>query len=230
MAASAPEKQQIDIDPEGDLILKVGGKDETQSEQNDNNGEDGATREDRGNDTTASLRLLRVCSKIMTLSSPVFKSMLEPGRFLEGSLALNKAHPPHLALPDDEPVAMTMLCRIIHYKQEPQDPTVFESLSGLAVLSDKYGCVSAIQPWFTYCLHQKLSNPSGIDIDDLPHLLSAAHFFDDCSAFYGLTMTAVRFLPRNTEMREAFEAALYPGIAGKLTGATQPKVCLQDPC
>ncbi|KAI1616553.1 hypothetical protein EDD36DRAFT_138770 [Exophiala viscosa] len=180
MAASAPGDGLSDIDSEGDLMLKVGG------ELGGQHGHTGSN----GNGNAYPYRLLRVSSKIMMSASPMFKTMLKAERFLEGSLALSIEQPPQLDFPEDEPEAFTTLCRIIHHKQGLQDPTLFKSLHGLAILSDKYGCLNNIKPWFTFCLNQKLLQFRAINMEDLPHLISAAYLFDDSTAFYGLTMTA----------------------------------------
>ncbi|KAI1629889.1 hypothetical protein EDD37DRAFT_604759 [Exophiala viscosa] len=210
MAASAPGDGLSDIDSEGDLMLKVGG------ELGGQHGHTGSN----GNGNAYPYRLLRVSSKIMMSASPMFKTMLKAERFLEGSLALSIEQPPQLDLPEDEPEAFTTLCRIIHHKQGLQDPTLFKSLHGLAILSDKYDCLNNIKPWFTFCLNQKLLQFRAINMEDLPHLISAAYLFDDPTAFYGLTMTAVRFLPRCIRLA-TFKEGLFPSIAEKLAGTLE---------
>ncbi|KAK4939707.1 hypothetical protein LTR10_020097 [Elasticomyces elasticus] len=177
MAAWPAGEQLIDIDPEGDLILKIGGISSVQQGANDRTIVDGSERND--NDEGGDVRCLRVTSKVMKLASTVFKTMLQAERFLEGWLALNEDIPPYLALPDDDPAAMTTLCRIIHSKQKPSYATIISDILNLAILTDKYDCVPAIQPWFTSCLNQELSTSGSINVADLPHMLSAAYLFDD---------------------------------------------------
>ncbi|KAK5021321.1 hypothetical protein LTS07_011064 [Exophiala sideris] len=214
MAAWPAGEQLIDIDPEGDLILKIGGISSVQQGANDRTIVDGSERND--NDEGGDVRCLRVTSKVMKLASTVFKTMLQAERFLEGWLALNEDIPPYLALPDDDPAAMTTLCRIIHSKQKPSYATIISDILNLAILTDKYDCVPAIQPWFTSCLNQELSTSGSINVADLPHMLSAAYLFDDRTSFYGLTMAAIKSLPMHNSSTNALNRALLPTIASEL--------------
>ncbi|OAG41379.1 hypothetical protein AYO21_04321 [Fonsecaea monophora] len=114
--ASLGESEVVLVDPDGDLILEVG-KEHDLTENNVKVSQNNKGDSDTAQQQTAKSKVLRlrVCSKLMIMCSPVFKAMLN-GPFCEGRLPLNAAEPPILKLPDDEPVAMGELCKILHHK------------------------------------------------------------------------------------------------------------------
>ena len=116
-----------DCDPAGDIVLKVGSKDEA--------------------------TLIRVHSKVLSLASPIFATMLSP-RFAEGqALEENKGtvdSPTAIDLPDDDPEAMSLICRILHFKedaaQQPCDVR-FNTRVRLAQICEKYDMSRALSSW-----------------------------------------------------------------------------------
>ena len=118
--------QSIDADPAGDLVLKLGTGDE--------------------------MTLIRVHSKVLSLASPVFAAMLSP-RFAEGqALKDSKAmvdSTTTIDLPDDEERAMSLLCKILHYREDAAQRTSYppDILIGLAMICDKYNMSRALSPW-----------------------------------------------------------------------------------
>ena len=118
--------QSIDADPDGDLLLKLGSGDE--------------------------VTLIRVHSKVLSLVSPVFAAMLSP-RFAEGqALEDSKAmvdSTTTIDLPDDDPTAMSLLCQILHYKEDAAQQAFHppDILIGLVVICDKYNMSRALGPW-----------------------------------------------------------------------------------
>ena len=115
-----------DCDPAGDIVLKLGSDDEE--------------------------TLIRVHSKVLSLASPVFAAMLSP-RFAEGqALEENKGtvdSPTAINLPDDDPEAMSLICRVLHFKDDATQGKSYPSkiLIGMAVICDKYNISRALSPW-----------------------------------------------------------------------------------
>ncbi|KAK2016049.1 hypothetical protein LZ32DRAFT_656095 [Colletotrichum eremochloae] len=147
-----PNRREIDKD--GDLILHVSGMGLVDTDADADAGV--AEGEESGEDLGEKLANyeqvandeLRVSSKVLMLSSLVFKAMLG-GKFKEAAeLSKNtgSADPYSIDLPDDDVEAMVILCQILHnvYVAERPKPVV---LSKLAFVSDKYECNQALK----YC-------------------------------------------------------------------------------
>ena len=115
-----------DRDPAGDLMLKLGSGDE--------------------------VTLIRVHSQVLILASPVFAAMLSTafaeGRSLEDNKGLFNSTTT-IDLPDDDPTAMSLLCKILHYKEDAAQQAFHppENLIRLAVICDKYNMSKALSPW-----------------------------------------------------------------------------------
>ena len=144
----------VNVDPNGDVILEVSCSD-------------------------GRIHLL-VSSKVLSLASPVFSTMLN-SRFKEGL----SNHPPTgkrlISLPDDNAEAFTILCNAIHYRtdQVPRKLTLV-CLENIAIICDKYDCTSALTPWSAMWLHAGIKS---FDAKDLNKLLFAAFVLDDPTAF-----------------------------------------------
>ena len=116
----------IDVDPAGDVVLKLGSGDK--------------------------VTLIRVQSNVLGLASPVFAAMLSP-RFAEGrTLEDNKGmvdSTTTIDLPDDDPTAMSLLCKTLHFKEDAAQRTSYppDILMGLALICDKYDMSRALSPW-----------------------------------------------------------------------------------
>ena len=120
--------RSIDADPAGDLVLKLVSGDE--------------------------VTLVRVHSKTLSLASPVFAAMLSP-KFAEGqALEANRGmvdSTTTIDLPDDDPTGMSLLCKILHFKHDAAQRTVYslDLLMRLAVICEKYDMSRALSPWST---------------------------------------------------------------------------------
>lgn len=134
-----------DCDPTGDIVLKLGSKDEA--------------------------TLIRVHSKVLSLASPVFAAMLSP-RFAEGkALEKNKRtvdSPTTIDLPDDDPEAMSLICRILHFKEEAARRICYPVLiiRNLADICEKYDMSRALGPWSNIWMNDGRTNspqPEGLD-------------------------------------------------------------------
>lgn len=124
-----------DADPKGDVLLLIG--------------------------PTNELKSLRVSSKVLSLASPVFNKMLLPA-FLEGVERSSKA-PLQLALPEDNPEAVTWLCYAIHLSRSGDQDVSFSLFEELAILCDKYDIGPAITPWSRWWLQKWKGSPNGED-------------------------------------------------------------------
>lgn len=179
MESSSPTEEVVMVDPDGDLILEIRQK----RSDNDEPSESG------------NLKRLLVSSKILTISSPVFKARL-CGPFLEGQLALSNVNPPVLPLPEDDPGAMEMLTRILHHSFTITDVLRIPGLCHMAMTSDKYGCNVVIKSWFhAYLFRRAKSGPFGAS--ELARLLSASYMLDDHEFFYRCTEIAILEMERN---------------------------------
>ncbi|KAJ4989075.1 hypothetical protein SVAN01_05513 [Stagonosporopsis vannaccii] len=97
-----------------------------------------------GEEQEADCKLL-VSSVLLSHASPVFAAMFD-GRFAEGQL-LSTASPRVIQLPDDNPSSMATLCEIIHMQTADISMATCSDLVELAVLAEKYDCVSVLLPW-----------------------------------------------------------------------------------
>jgi hypothetical protein len=88
-------------------------------------------------------RTYKVSSLAMSMASPVWKAMFNPASgFIESSPGAS------VDLPEDDTDALLILLRIAHlqFKQIPKSIT-FAWLTELAVLCDKYDCVTLVKPF-----------------------------------------------------------------------------------
>jgi hypothetical protein len=184
--STAPEL--IILDPDGDAILHVG---ENAANQSNDNGGGCALR-------------VRISAKLLAMSSPVFKTMLN-GRFAEAQLPFTKRNPPSLVLPEDDPDAVLIYCKIIHHAQDAQLPVPFGALCDLAILSDKYDCNQALSGWFRAQLSESFT-PEGTILTNsalakggltLSGLIGLSYLFGDARIFYRATLLFLRQVPRN---------------------------------
>ena len=106
---------------------------------------------------------MTVSSKHMCLASPVFKAMLQPGRFREG-LYKNAAGQMEVSLPDEEEALIVIILNIVHgHNRRVPKKVGLELLTKLAVLADKYQMVEAIE----WCSNTWIDNI--IAVEGLPH-------------------------------------------------------------
>ena len=146
----------MDADRAGDLVLVIG------------SGEN--------------LRSIRVSSKALSLASPVFAAMFNPGRFSEG-LALSSSNPPEIYLPEDDPEAVTMFCYLVHFREYhgKQPGPSFNQLTNMALFCDKYDAGLAFNPWSEVWLHPQ----SGFETSgEYGNMLALAYAFDNQQAFW----------------------------------------------
>lgn len=133
----------------------------------------------------------RVSSSILTLASPVFAALLGP-HFREGQGERSPEDPREISLPDDEALAMSDLCNLLHFKTPKglRAGTFASRILSLAIAVDKYGCSEALRlqgqglllQWSNECDWSK--RPTA---PELGAMASAAYLFENESAFTSLT-------------------------------------------
>ena len=129
----------------------------------------------------------RVASQILCVASPYFCDMPGPHTTFKIACDLrrtfgSKGEPWTLVTWGGDPHALAVLLNVLHFRSEKVPRTVsFDELWELAVLCDKYGCVSAMEPWiamwtrklpqhrdnFSECLVKWLSMARVFGRDDL---------------------------------------------------------------
>ena len=157
--------EREDIDPEGDVLLLLRAKEKT-----------GLLPQPQGR--------LRVSAKALSLASPVFKAMLSP-RFLKKEPSSEGLV--EVPLPDDDPEALTLLCRILHLRSRNVEISSFHMFKNLSLLCDKYDATEAFMPWSTNCyLKQQYSFPSPSWMSEQSNIgksLYVAYGFKNVSGF-----------------------------------------------
>lgn len=94
----------------------------------------------------------QVSSSVLCLASPVFRAMLSLDSGFHEAVVLSKRdaskEPLEIAFEDDDPNAMAVVLRILHYKHYwiPKSLTP-ERLYDVAIICDKYDLVQALETW-----------------------------------------------------------------------------------
>lgn len=89
---------------------------------------------------------LLVSSHVLSIASPVFNAMFN-GNFSEGQ-SLSTVTPKKVLLPDDDPEALILLCRITRMQASKLAEGIdLSPLADFAVLRDKYQCTEAVTFW-----------------------------------------------------------------------------------
>ena len=214
-------KGVIPADPEGDLILEIGNSTAIPTSGGicNSSSEDGSGILDAmdAKDNAPKTLRVRVSSKILTLHSSVFKRMLHGG-FLEGQLPLSSADPPTLNLPEDDPLAMKELCKILHHTTGDHCRQSLLGFYPIAVVADKYYCTHIVKPHFRdYYIEQSLkgSYPTRTDVAEL---ICISYMLDDTEAFYIFSYMACRrwiiYEDQNRASISQFENRLPKRFAG----------------
>lgn len=144
-ATSEVPTEFFELCPEGDVILVATGTREKRPEEESLTG----TLLEEELDTELYRAKIRVSSVTLSLASKVFRALFSP-RYSEGQ-AIREAssEDKEIALEDDDPYALTTLCRVLHYAAKLD---IAEKLCDninyfykVAILADKYDCcISAI--------------------------------------------------------------------------------------
>jgi len=191
---------KVTVDTEGDVILVVTGKEEA-----------GQAR-----DFLAS-------SKILKLASPVFAKMFAPC-FREGAALQSSAETcPTVQLKEDDPEAMELLLRLLHFDtgKVPETAPPLDTLAKLAILSDKYDCNRALKPWIALWV-RNVDNIEDLDQHSLGKLVLTAYLFRS-SHFEDISADVITQLTTNFALEWAEESMLQTHIPDSIIGSfTQP--------
>ncbi|TLD37648.1 hypothetical protein E2P81_ATG04460 [Venturia nashicola] len=138
---STPMNRKVDSDPDGDVILVV------------------------GTDEPGKMSI-KVSSKVLSISSKVFKAMFSRN-FKEGNELARSSTLYEVPLPDDDPDAMSTLCNILHHNTDDLSfPDDTDKLMEFVTVMDKYNCAKAskiyVVPWI-----EKFHSPSLSQMADL---------------------------------------------------------------
>lgn len=138
----------------------------------------------------------------MCLASDVFTVLFSP-RFREGQELLEGAArgtPSRIDIHDDDPDAMTLLCRLLHHKYELDSEPLpdITQLEELAILTDKYNCAElliirhATNDWLMRLVRRNNLRASA-------NLLALSYYFKSHAAFRFITKRLFR------DWRSSFE-------------------------
>ena len=163
-----PEPEQLDLDPNGDLILVVEGQ---------------------------NAKRFLVSSKILSLASPVFSKMIN-SNFREGT-QMKENNCPMISLHEDDSHAMMTMLGVFHYKEpDPEVPMTAKQLADLAIHCDKYDCVKTIKPWiltwFSNFQHELVEEEYGFLLF-AAHFFRAAEKFSELSAKAQINLSTSSF-------------------------------------
>lgn len=148
----------VEIAPDGDLILIVGPEEAK----------------------------LHVHSMFLRAVSKPFSAMLGPG-WKEGHDLLDCDKPAEIPLPEDNAVAMKIICSIIHHQnREVPQPLAAGDVLAVAVTADKYDCVQVLK-----FASDSWLRPSGDEAGNLMLLAAAAYLFQNAQAFKEITKALI---------------------------------------
>ncbi|KAL9118396.1 MAG: hypothetical protein Q9187_005057, partial [Circinaria calcarea] len=168
-------KRRVDIDPEGDVLLQL--KDIE----------------------------LRVSSKILTLSSKVWKAMFSLN-FIEGSVPPLDNELRHIPLPEDDPEAMEALCNLLHHQSQSVSTNRIDVfLERLAITADKYDCAPSLRYWSGHCLSQRIGKKK----PNQAQLLSVTYLLNNAVGFRRLTRHMVYSLHQEDDEGMAYGISDY---------------------
>ncbi|KAL1390801.1 hypothetical protein HDK64DRAFT_251464 [Phyllosticta capitalensis] len=125
---------------------------------------------------------LRVQAAILRNASEIFRAMLGP-HFNEGK-NLTCEIPKEIPLPDDHPEAMHLLCSMLHHVNDPDDTPAPYLLKELAIVVDKYFCVTYTQDTTNKWLDTTLDQSENWTFKQLVGLLRTSYLLRSESAFY----------------------------------------------
>ncbi|KAH7128201.1 hypothetical protein B0J11DRAFT_483915 [Dendryphion nanum] len=128
----------------------------------------------------------RVHSTFLKAVSKPFSAMFS-SRWNEGNDPLHQSEPIEIPLPDDDSMAMLIICAVIHhqYKSIPRHLPARTALQ-VAITADKYDCVDSLQ--FASGL---LAKPHETEARNLMVLTAAAYGLQNADIFKEITKTLI---------------------------------------
>lgn len=131
----------------------------------------------------------RLCvqSCLLEAASKVFKAMFGP-HFKEGQRSDLNGSKKEIPLPEDDADAMTIICAVIHYRNDivPERLSSSEVLQ-IAVVADKYDCKVAIK----YATRHWLDHRKVVSLKEQMELMTAAYLLGQAQAFSDITYAMI---------------------------------------
>lgn len=127
--ASFNQSEVVDVDPSGDVIFIV------------------------GTSQSATTATIRVSSELLSLASSVFAALFSP-RFAESIALVESTETRQISLPDDDPEAMLVVCRTLHFVENTVDDISYPLLEKVAEVCDKYDVGFALRGWSELALQK----------------------------------------------------------------------------
>ena len=153
---------------------------------------------------------IRVSSFMLSIGSPVFKSMLGP-HFKEGHM-LASSSTIELPLPEDDAEPLKTICQVTHLRNnEVPSSVAIRMLLDIAALVDKYACAEAMRHAGQHWISQLLSET---DSAFMSQLLIAAYHFKLAELFKQINVNLVM----RSETKVGEISTVYPPILDKVFG------------
>ena len=178
MATSFDSRELTIIDPNGDVVLEVGGGDNNDHDEEEN-----------------SAVFLKVSSKLLSLASPVFCAMFKP-HFVEG-YTLQSTGVVNIKLPDDGPEATLWVMKALHFCPDLNPPTNLDFVYNVGVVGDKYAMITGMSAWLWHLMSKldKKSIIQGVSFGrksdfsekNIRKLMWLAFVCNDCQVFHDTT-------------------------------------------
>lgn len=138
--------------------------------------------------TGDSPRLL-VSSKVLCLASPVFTAMFSR-HFREGH-SLSSTGSTEISLPDDPPLAMETIAKILHFRHDLVSMSGLDDLFDVALMADKYDLANSLGPWRQVWLRFASKHRKGFSGQHLYREIFIRYVFRDRPGFLELTKQAI---------------------------------------
>ncbi|KIW93268.1 uncharacterized protein Z519_05873 [Cladophialophora bantiana CBS 173.52] len=160
-----PADEMEALDPKGDVVLVVG------------------------------RRHLLVSSRVLELSCPFFRKMLQSNAFMEGANQPNAERPPIKQLQEDHPDIFYLICVVLHYRPA-HPPDSIDDYRILADLCNFYGCSRALS--FHVRAWTDSLELSSLTVDALQSLLWVAFVFHLRNLFQRVSLYLAETLTTGT--------------------------------
>ncbi|KAL5344886.1 hypothetical protein ACLOAV_010283 [Pseudogymnoascus australis] len=131
----------------------------------------------------------RLCvqSCLLQAASKVFKAMFGP-HYKEGQHSGLNGSKKEIPLPEDDVGAMTIICAVIHYRNDilPGELSSSEVLQ-ISIIADKYDCKVALK----HAAHHWLDHRNVVSLKEQMELMTAAYLLDHAQAFSDITYAMI---------------------------------------
>lgn len=165
-----------------------------------------------GRDVEDAPAQMLVSSAVLSMASRSFAALLGP-RFQEGRQDRSTGSPALVALPDDQPQAMSDMCNLLHLRDVPElqvcEP---ERIVALAVVIDKYCCVDALRLAMQGLVSDALEDECGqADPSYTIQIATAAYLLNQRRAFTIATrLMLLHSTTQFSELRKMEGGKLFP--------------------